>query len=65
MRTHSAWYAGVVALSLTMFSAPGMSAGQVTADEVRIDDDDIGGTVRGPNGPEAGERSQNTAVQRS
>ena len=57
MRTHNAWYAGVVALSLTMFvvaSHPGMGAGQATADEVSIDDDDIGGTVRGPNGPEAG-----------
>ena len=45
--------AGGVALLLAV-SRSDMSAGQAAGDAVRVDTDDIGGTVTGPKGPEAG-----------
>ncbi|HJZ75232.1 MAG TPA: hypothetical protein VKE51_26040 [Vicinamibacterales bacterium] len=49
-------YSGVVAVgaALIWIAAPVMTAGQQTADAVRIDADDIGGVVTGASGPEAG-----------
>src|SRR5262250_3870620 len=56
MRMTRLIYPGVVAVgaALIWIAAPAITAGQQTADAVRIDADDVGGTVTGPNGPEAG-----------
>src|SRR5207249_6916223 len=44
-----------LALAVSVAASPsGSSAQQGPGDVVRIDDDDIGGVVTGPNGPEAG-----------
>src|SRR6267142_5525285 len=53
MRMKSALYLGVAAAGLTgwLALAPGQLQAQST---VAIDNDDIGGVVTGPNGPEAG-----------
>jgi hypothetical protein len=50
-------YLGAVAAGVALVSAASLarpSAGQVTGQTVGIDQDDIGGVVTGPNGPEAG-----------
>ena len=44
----NALYLGVAALALALAGAP------ASAQSVAIDNDDIGGVVTGPNGPEAG-----------
>src|SRR5262252_635322 len=56
MRMTRLLYSGVVAVgvALVWIAAPVMTAGQQTADTVRLDADDLGGTVTGANGPEAG-----------
>src|SRR5262249_35219388 len=56
MRMTRFLYAGVVAVgaALVAIGAPVMSARQQTAEAVRLDADDLGGTVTGANGPEAG-----------
>src|SRR5438309_481960 len=53
MRMKSALYTGVAALAVAgwLAVAPGELKAQTT---VAIDNDDIGGVVTGPNGPEAG-----------
>src|SRR6516165_4323001 len=51
MRSKRGLYLGVAALALLLAAAP-MSLKAQTA--VAIDNDDIGGVVTGPNGPEAG-----------
>ena len=51
------WYLGMIAVGIAVLLAVSMTgtrAGQVTGAAVRIGDDDIGGVVTGPNGPEAG-----------
>jgi hypothetical protein len=57
MRSTTALHAGMaaiaVALSLAVVPAP-LCAQQAGSAQVAIDPDDIGGVVRGPNGPEAG-----------
>src|SRR5687767_2240009 len=48
---------GIVGVGLSVFvvaSLVGSSAFQLPADAVRVDNDDIGGVVSGPRGPEAG-----------
>ena len=46
---------GAVTFVAVLAASPvGMGAGQVGGDAVRIDQDDLGGTVTGPKGPEAG-----------
>ncbi len=55
--TNRALILGIVGVSLGIFwiaSVAGTSALQLTGDTVRIDNDDLGGVVRGPRGPEAG-----------
>ena len=47
-------FAGVGAAFLAVLLLAGVSACGGTADAVEIDDDDIGGVVSGPDGPEAG-----------
>ena len=57
MKTTSALYAGGVAVGFALLlgtSQARMNAGQPPADTVRIDDDDLGGLVSSPTGPEAG-----------
>ena len=57
MKTTSALYAGAVAVGFALLlgtSQARMNAGQPPADTVRIDDDDLGGFVSSPKGPEAG-----------
>jgi hypothetical protein len=55
MSTKRALYLGVAALALALLASPAhLSAQQTAAAAVSIDDDDIGGVVTGPNGPEAG-----------
>ncbi len=41
-------------LLLAVATATGLIACQPTAETVLVDDDDIGGVITGPNGPEAG-----------
>src|SRR5260221_631695 len=57
MKTMRLVYSSAAAVSvsavLALLSAP-ITAGQQTADAVRIDADDIGGVVTGAKGPEAG-----------
>src|SRR5262245_8140154 len=50
-------YTGMIAVGIAVFltvSMTGIRAGQVPGAVVRIGDDDIGGVVTGPKGPEAG-----------
>ena len=50
-------YLGMIAVGIAVFltvSMTGIRAGQATGAAVRIGDDDIGGVVTGPKGPEAG-----------
>src|SRR6478736_8852028 len=56
MRTTRALYAGVaaVALALALSGPSGQLQAQTSTPAVAIDNDDIGGVVTGPNGPEAG-----------
>ena len=56
MRMTRALYAGVaaVALALALSGPPGQLQAQTSTPAVAIDNDDIGGVVTGPNGPEAG-----------
>src|SRR4051794_14578965 len=57
MTTKSRLYLGVAALAIAVVltgSVVEVSAQQPTAAAVAIDNDDIGGVVTGPNGPEAG-----------
>jgi hypothetical protein len=44
----------VTLVAVLASSRVGMGAGQIAGDAVRIDQDDLGGTVTGPKGPEAG-----------
>src|SRR5262245_20011208 len=54
MRMTRALYAGVAAIALALaISAPPVQL-QAQTNAVAIDNDDIGGVVTGPNGPEAG-----------
>ena len=56
MRTSRALYAVVLAVGLAMFvvaTTPELGGRQASG-SVQVDDDDIGGVVTGPNGPEAG-----------
>jgi hypothetical protein len=43
-----------IALALGLGAAPAAQAQQTGSGQVVVDGDDIGGVVRGPNGPEAG-----------
>ncbi len=55
--TRRVLYLRIAALSVTVFvaaSLAGVRAGQVATGAVTIDNDDIGGVVTGPRGPEAG-----------
>ncbi len=52
--TTRCWGLAALALAAILSATPNPSAAQQAAPAVRIDDDDIGGIVRGPNGPEAG-----------
>src|SRR5271156_5212294 len=56
MRTKRSWYFGVAAIALAVYlgapASPIMA--QQSAAAVTIGDSDFGGTVTGPNGPEAG-----------
>src|SRR5205814_3031972 len=52
MTIKSALFIGVAAVALAGWLAPGELKAQTTT--VAIDNDDIGGVVTGPNGPEAG-----------
>src|SRR5713101_7232605 len=57
MRMKKAWYLTIAAGALAMVaagSAVTLSAQPAPSAAVRIDSDDIGGVVAGPNGPEAG-----------
>src|SRR2546425_12645812 len=57
MRTKTGLYLGVAAVAVAGVwagSVVRLGAQQAASDAVRIDPDDIGGTVTGPNGPEAG-----------
>jgi len=57
MRMKRAWYLTIAAGALAMVSAGSavtLSAQPAASEAVRIDSDDIGGVVAGPNGPEAG-----------
>jgi len=56
MRMTRALYSGVaaVALALALSGSPLQLQAQTSAPAVAIDNDDIGGVVTGPNGPEAG-----------
>src|SRR2546428_13446220 len=48
---------GMAAVGLSVFlvaSLVGMSAFQLPGEAVRVDNDDVGGVVNGPRGPEAG-----------
>src|SRR5262249_59189509 len=51
MRSKRGLYLGVAAIAAAGFLAAAPASAQTT---VAIDNDDIGGVVRGPNGPEAG-----------
>ena len=55
MRMTRALYSGVaaVALALALSGPPGQLQAQTSTPAVAIDNDDIGGVVTGPNGPEA------------
>src|SRR3954463_4515848 len=48
------WGLAALALTAIALAAPPPAAAQQAAPQVRIDNDDIGGVVRGANGPEAG-----------
>jgi len=57
MNRRSLWYAVAVVISMSVFGLAflsNISARQIDGAEIDIDSDDIGGTVRGPDGPEAG-----------
>src|SRR2546426_3102377 len=57
MRTKTGLYLGVAAVAVAGVwagSVVRLGAQQAASDAVRIDNDDIGGAVTGPNGPEAG-----------
>jgi hypothetical protein len=56
MRMTRALYSGVaaIALALALSGPPGQLQAQTSTPAVAIDNDDIGGVVTGPNGPEAG-----------
>ena len=56
MRMRSALYSGVavIALALALSGPSAQVQAQTSAPAVAIDNDDIGGVVTGPNGPEAG-----------
>ena len=57
MRMKRALYFGVAAVAIAAVwagSAVELGAQQAASGLVRIDSDDIGGVVTGPNGPEAG-----------
>jgi hypothetical protein len=57
MRTKTGLYLGVAAVAVAGVwagSVVRLGAQQAASDAVRIDNDDIGGVVTGPNGPEAG-----------
>ena len=56
MRMTRALYCGVaaVALALALSGPPAQLQAQTSTPAVAIDNDDIGGVVTGPNGPEAG-----------
>src|SRR5215471_18235575 len=51
MKSKQSLYLGVAAIALLLAAAPAGLRAQTT---VAIDNDDIGGVVTGPNGPEAG-----------
>ena len=54
MRTNSVFHGGMVMVGLAEFlpvSLGAMSACEITSEAVRIDNDDLGGVVTGPNGP--------------
>ena len=53
MNTKRAAYLGV-ALAFALIASPGPLCAQQGASAVSIDNDDIGGVVTGPNGPESG-----------
>ena len=53
MATGFAWRMGATAAGVAALAVLALSSGAQTL-AVQIDDDDIGGVVRGPNGPEAG-----------
>ena len=57
MRTNRVLHGGMAGVGLAVFlavSLGAMSACEITSEAVRIDNDDLGGVVTGPNGPEAG-----------
>src|SRR5688572_32589420 len=57
MKTTKGLYVGMAAMGIAVFLAAslgGVSAPQGGGQAVRIDNDDIGGVVTGPKGPEAG-----------
>ena len=57
MRTNSVLHGSMVGVGRAVFlavSLGAMSACEITSEAVRIDNDDLGGVVTGPNGPEAG-----------
>jgi hypothetical protein len=57
MKTTNVLYAGVTAVGLALLlsaSQASINAGQPAGGTVPIDNDDVGGVVSGPNGPEAG-----------
>jgi hypothetical protein len=57
MKTMGRLYSGMVAITVALFLAGGtapVGAQQSGSAQVTIDNDDIGGVVRGPSGPEAG-----------
>jgi hypothetical protein len=55
--TSKVFYRGIAALAIAVFMAASLvrtGAGQVATGAVAVDNDDIGGVVTGPRGPEAG-----------
>ena len=57
MRTRRGWYAGLLAVGITLLltvSQARLSAQQNTDPAIRIGERDLGGVVTGPKGPEAG-----------
>jgi hypothetical protein len=55
--TNKALFRGILGVGLAVFvvaSLVGTDARQITSEAVRIDNDDLGGVVTGPRGPEAG-----------
>jgi len=57
MRMKKAWYLTMAAGAIAVVSAGSavtLSAQSAPSEAVRVDSDDIGGVVAGPNGPEAG-----------